>query len=198
LVWYDVTVWGKDLISLLFDPRAGEVMSLGIGVRAFHYLFLGLAFLFIGPVTLIIHSANSISMTMERLETSHTEQSKSFPTQLTAKITINILNDGFFPVHFRVGDVKLNINNIDVSAKRRQYALFVENEYTIPRHGSCQFMVSCSLTGEEADALRSTKIWDIITVLRGEASCLIYNVPVSLSLEIKLASPTPEVTSIYR
>jgi hypothetical protein len=179
LVWYDVTVWGKDVASILFDPRSGEVMSLGIGVRAFHYLFLGLAFLFIGPVALIVHSVNSLSMTMERLETSHTEPSKSFPTQLTTKIAINILNGGFIPVHFRVGEVQLNINNIDVSAKRRQFALFVENEYTIPRYSGCQFVVSCSLSGEEADALHSTKEWDILMVVNGEASCLIYRVPVS-------------------
>jgi hypothetical protein len=179
LVWYDVTAWGKDVASILFDSRVGEVMSLGIGVRAFHYLFLGLAFLFIGPVTLIIHSVNSLSMTMERLETSRTEPYESFPSQLTAKIAINILNDGFFPVQFRVGNVTLNINSIDVSSRRRQYALFVKNEYTIPRYSGCQFVVSCSLTGEEADALRSTKEWKILMVVNGEASCLLYRVPVS-------------------
>jgi hypothetical protein len=122
-------------------------------------------------------------MTIGRLETSHTESSKSFPTQLTAKITVNILNDGLFPVHFRVEEAKLNINNIDVSAKRRRYALFVENEYTIPRYGSCQFMVSCSLTGEEADALLLTKEWKILMVVNGEASCGLYKVPVSALAE---------------
>jgi hypothetical protein len=179
LVWYDVTAWGKDVASILFDSRVGEVMSLGMGVRAFHYLFLGIAFLFIGPVTLIIHSVNSLSMTMERLETSRTEPYESFLSQLTAKIAINILNDGFFPVQFRVGDVTLNINSIDVSSRRRQYALFVKNEYTIPRYSGYQFVVSCSLTGEEADALRSTKEWKILMVVNGEASCLLYRVPVS-------------------
>lgn len=179
LVWYDMTVWGKDVASLFFDSRVGEAMSLGIGVRAFHYLVLGLAFVVIGPVTLIIHSVNSLSMMMERLETSYTEPSKSFPTQLTATITVNILNDGVFPVHFRVGEVTLHINTVDVSSRRRQYALFVENEYAIPRYGGCQFVVSCSLTGEEADALRSTKEWDVRMGVNGEASCVFYRVPVS-------------------
>jgi len=179
LVWYDVTVWEKDVASILFDPRAGEVMSLGLGVMAFHYLVLGLAFVVIGPVTLIVHSANSLSMTMERVETSHTASSKSVPTHLTANITVNVLNDGVFSVHFCVGDVQLNINNIDVSSRRRQYAFFVENEYTIPRYGGRQFMVSCSLTGEEADALLLTSDWTILLVVNGEASCGLYKVPVS-------------------
>jgi hypothetical protein len=179
LVWYDVTVWGKDVASIIFDSRAGEVMSLGLGVRAFHYLVLGLAFCFIGPLTLIIHSANSLSMTMERLETSHTAPHTSVPTHLTANITVNVLNNGVFPVQFRVGDVKLNINDIDISSRRRQYAIFVENEYTIPRFGSCQFMVSGRLTGEEADALFRTKKWTILMVVTGEASCSLYTVPVS-------------------
>jgi hypothetical protein len=179
LMWYDVTVWGKAVASIFFGSRVGEVMSLGIGIRGFHYLVLGLAFVVIGPITLIIHSVNSLSMSMERLETSYTEPSKSFPTQLTATITVNILNDGVFPVHFRVGDVTLNINNVDVSSRRRQYALFVENEYAIPRYGGCQFVVSCSLTGEEADAQHSTKEWDILMGVNGEASCVFYRVPVS-------------------
>jgi hypothetical protein len=179
LVWYDVTMWGKDAASILFDPRSGEVMSLGMGVRAFHYLVLGLMFVVIGPVTLIMHSANSLSMTMERLETSHTESSKSVPTQLTVKITVNVWNDGVFPVQFRVGDVQLNINNLDVSAKRRQYALFVETEYTIPRSGGCQFMVSCSVTGEDANTLFLAKKWKYLMVVNGEASCGLYKVPVS-------------------
>ena len=179
LVWYDVTVWGKAVASIFFSSRVGEVMSLGIGVQAFHYLVLGLAFVVIGPVTLIIHSVNSLSMSIERLETSYIESSKSFPTQLRATITVNILNDGVFPVHFRVGDVTLHINNVDVSSRRRQYALFVENEYAIPRYGGCQFVVSCSLTGEEADAPRSTKEWDTLMGVNGEASCVFYRVPVS-------------------
>jgi hypothetical protein len=179
LVWHDVTVWGKDVASIFFDPRAGEVMSLGLGARAFHYLVLGLAFCFIGPATLIVHSANSLSMTMDRVEASHTASSKSVPTHLTAKITVNVLNDGVFPVHFRVGDVQLHLNTIDVSSRRRHYALFVENEYTIPRSGGCQFMVSCSLTGEEADVLLLAPDWTIRLVVNGEASCGPYTVPVS-------------------
>jgi len=45
---YDITVWGKDISLIFFGSRAGEVMSLGIGVKVIHYFVLGLALLFSG------------------------------------------------------------------------------------------------------------------------------------------------------
>ncbi|MFX0092576.1 MAG: hypothetical protein ACFFBD_12505 [Candidatus Hodarchaeota archaeon] len=48
LTWLDVTVWGKDLAFIFFGPRIGEFMSLGIGIRAIHYLLIGLVLFFSG------------------------------------------------------------------------------------------------------------------------------------------------------
>jgi LEA14-like dessication related protein len=174
LVWYDVTVWGKDVVSVLFGSRVGEVMSLGIGFRAFYYLFLGLALVVLGPVTLIIQSANSLSMTIERVEVRYTLPSESSRgSQLTTIFTINILNDGFFPVSFSNVGVKIKINNIDVGS------FLQENEYTIPRFSWRQFEANCSLTDDEANALLLTKEWKSLMEISGEASCVRYKVPVS-------------------
>jgi hypothetical protein len=43
LVIYDAFEWNKDIITILFSSRAGEGISLGIGLRVIHYLFLGSA-----------------------------------------------------------------------------------------------------------------------------------------------------------
>jgi hypothetical protein len=50
LTFYDMTVWGKDISLIFFGSRAGEVMSLGIGMRAIHYFVLGLVLLVSGFV----------------------------------------------------------------------------------------------------------------------------------------------------
>ncbi|MQY62141.1 hypothetical protein GH146_02490 [archaeon] len=42
LTWYDITVWGKDIVLIFFGSRTGEAISLGIGVRVIHYLLIGL------------------------------------------------------------------------------------------------------------------------------------------------------------
>lgn len=48
LIWYDVTVWGKDIVSILLQSRTGEGYSLGVGARIIHYLLIGLAPLILG------------------------------------------------------------------------------------------------------------------------------------------------------
>lgn len=50
LVWYDVTVLGKDLYTILFGSRLGEAMSLGIGLKGIHYLAIGLVALLVGVI----------------------------------------------------------------------------------------------------------------------------------------------------
>jgi len=50
LTFYDITVWGKDISLIFFGSRAGEAMSLGIGVKVIHYFVLGLALLFSGLI----------------------------------------------------------------------------------------------------------------------------------------------------
>jgi hypothetical protein len=51
LIWYDITTWGKDIVLILFGSRTGEAMSLGRGIRAIHYLLIGVALLFLGLIT---------------------------------------------------------------------------------------------------------------------------------------------------
>lgn len=48
LIWYDITVWGKDVTLILFGSRIDEVISLGIDMKAIHYLLIGLASLITG------------------------------------------------------------------------------------------------------------------------------------------------------
>jgi hypothetical protein len=50
ITWYDMTVWGKDLYSVLFGSRAMELISLGIGVKVIYYLLIGLALLAVGSI----------------------------------------------------------------------------------------------------------------------------------------------------
>ncbi len=37
LILYDMTVWGKSCTTILFVPRAGEAISLGINMRVIYY-----------------------------------------------------------------------------------------------------------------------------------------------------------------
>jgi hypothetical protein len=48
LTIHDVLTWGKDLSLIFFGSRAGEAISLGIGMTVIHYLLLGAAFLLFG------------------------------------------------------------------------------------------------------------------------------------------------------
>jgi len=48
LTWHDITVWSKDIALILFGSRTGEAISLGIGMKAIHYLSIGLALLLLG------------------------------------------------------------------------------------------------------------------------------------------------------
>jgi hypothetical protein len=50
LTWADMTEWGKDLGSIFFGSRAGEPISLGIGMTVIHYFLIGLSLLAAGMV----------------------------------------------------------------------------------------------------------------------------------------------------
>ena len=50
LTWHDITTWSKSLTLIFFGSRAGEVVSLGIDLRAIHYLLIGLALFLAGIV----------------------------------------------------------------------------------------------------------------------------------------------------
>jgi hypothetical protein len=53
LIWYDITVWGKDISLILFGSRAGESISLGIGMIGLNYFLIGWALLLLGLVILL-------------------------------------------------------------------------------------------------------------------------------------------------
>ena len=50
LTWTDMTQWGKDLNSIFFGSRAGEAISLGIGMTIIHYFLIGVSLLAAGVV----------------------------------------------------------------------------------------------------------------------------------------------------
>jgi len=52
LTWYDITVWSKDVTSILFSSRTGEYMfpTLGIDMRVIHYFLIGLTLLLSGAL----------------------------------------------------------------------------------------------------------------------------------------------------
>jgi len=53
LIWYDMTIWGKDIALIFFGSRTGEAISLGIGMKAIHYFLIGLTLLLIGLLTFL-------------------------------------------------------------------------------------------------------------------------------------------------
>ena len=52
VMWNDVTVWGKDFSLIFFGSRAGESISLGIGLQIIHYYLIGTLLLFSAIVLL--------------------------------------------------------------------------------------------------------------------------------------------------
>ena len=56
VIWMDITLYGKDWVTILLGSRVGENISLGVDMRLVYYLFVGLEFLFL---SLIIRFAKS-------------------------------------------------------------------------------------------------------------------------------------------
>ena len=48
LIWYDITIWSKDIGYTLFGSRTTEAIGLGIGMKVFDYLLIGLALPMLG------------------------------------------------------------------------------------------------------------------------------------------------------
>ena len=48
---YDMTMWGKDITQIFLDPRTGQAISLGIGIKIIHYFLIGLASFLLGMLT---------------------------------------------------------------------------------------------------------------------------------------------------
>jgi len=51
VTFYDMTLWGKDIVQIFLGSRTGETISLGIGMRVIHYFILGLASFLSGIIT---------------------------------------------------------------------------------------------------------------------------------------------------
>ena len=60
LIWYDISVWGKDIALILLQSRTGEGYSLGVGARIIHYLLIGLAPLILGVCTSLLGRRRAI------------------------------------------------------------------------------------------------------------------------------------------
>ena len=50
LTWNDISVWNKDIGTIFFGSRAGEAISLGIGMAVIHYLLIGVSLFAAGTV----------------------------------------------------------------------------------------------------------------------------------------------------
>ena len=48
LTWNDISVWNKDIGTILFGSRTGEAISLGIGMTVMYYLLIGASLLAAG------------------------------------------------------------------------------------------------------------------------------------------------------
>jgi hypothetical protein len=53
LTWIDISVWNKDIGTIILGSRAGEPISLGIGMTVMYYLLIGVALIAVGSVVFI-------------------------------------------------------------------------------------------------------------------------------------------------
>ncbi len=53
LTWTDVSVWNKDIGTILLGSRTGEAISLGIGMTVMYYMLIGVALIAAGSVLFI-------------------------------------------------------------------------------------------------------------------------------------------------
>jgi len=50
LTWNDISTWNKDIGTVFFGSRAGEAISLGIGMTLIYYFFIGVSLFAAGTV----------------------------------------------------------------------------------------------------------------------------------------------------
>jgi hypothetical protein len=83
LTWTDVAEWGKDLGSIFFGSRAGEPISLGIGMTVIHYFLIGLSLLAAGVVlflrnrVLAMKPQIAMQMTPQEVDVKNSEEGTS-------------------------------------------------------------------------------------------------------------------------
>jgi hypothetical protein len=46
IIWTDVSLYGKDMVTILLGSRVGENISLGVDIRVIYYLIIGSMLLF--------------------------------------------------------------------------------------------------------------------------------------------------------
>jgi len=77
LTWNDISVWNKDIGTIIFGSRTGEAISLGMGMAVIHYLLIGASLLAAGLVLFLrnrILTADphqSILMNRQKMTTKH-------------------------------------------------------------------------------------------------------------------------------
>jgi hypothetical protein len=169
LIWYDSTTWGEGIGQILLDSRVGEAMSLGIGVKAIHYLLVGGGLLPVGLVGLMMASVKSLRIREGAHEIRYTEASASAPSQLNARITMAVRNHGVFPVTLRDLYVELTIGSTNASS------LFFKDEgFTVRPRSEREFVIGCRVLDEDADALYAAPEYQTSIMLRGDASAGVY------------------------
>ncbi len=55
VIWNDITIWKKDLNLIFFGTRAGEGISMGIGLKIIHYYLIGISLLFMSIILLFLN-----------------------------------------------------------------------------------------------------------------------------------------------
>ena len=172
LIWYDTTTWKKSIDLILLGPRIGEAMSLGIGVTGIHYLLVGGVLLPAGVVVLVIESVKSLRINEGDHEIRYAEATVASPSQLTARITMEVVNNGVFPLTLREMDVELVIGAVNASS------LFFKDEgFTVLPRSEREFVIGCRVMGEEADALYSATKYQTHLRLQGGVSAVFYRTP---------------------
>jgi hypothetical protein len=169
LIWYDITTWQKSLDLILLGSRLGEVMSLGIGAKAIHYVLLGVALLPVGVIVLVMESVKSVRINEGRHEIRYAEASGSSPSQLNARITMAVINNGMVPVTLHDMDVELALGSVKATS------LFFKGEgFTVLPRSEREFVIGCRVMGEEADALYKATEYHTRLMLQGNASATFY------------------------
>ena len=99
LAWFDSTSWGKDITLILFGSRAGEAVSLGIGMKIIHYFVIGSALLLSG----------SIIFLRRRIKTMRTRKmSEGVVVTIPTIMVETIRKQAWFKHYHDIGDFILN------------------------------------------------------------------------------------------
>ena len=99
IAWFDLTSWGKDIALILFGSRAGEAVSLGIGMKIIHYFVIGSALLLSG----------SIIFLRRRIKTMRTRKiSEGVVVTIPTIMVETIRKQAWFKHYHDIGDFILN------------------------------------------------------------------------------------------